>query len=287
MQLKPITLEDRALINSCLSNEEILSSETTFLTMYIWRKGFNIHYTIIDNCVIFQLQDESSPVNIRYPLGSGDKNAVIRALKENYGEKLLFYGLTEDQAAALSDEFEISPMANYADYIYKTADLINLSGKKYHSKKNHLNSFINSYDYEYQTMGMENAVACIAAYDGWFTNTEHDSALVYEKEAITDVLTHFNQLSYSGGVLYADGEICAFTISEQLNANTAVVHIEKANTEIRGAYAAINQMHLLNRWPDIELVNREEDIGLEGLRKAKMSYRPCARVPKYKARLKK
>lgn len=284
--MKPITLEDRELIKSYLSKDEILSSELTFLTMYIWRKGFHIHYTIIENCVIFQMQDEESPLNFRFPLGDGDKMAAIHTLKECYDDRLLFYGLTEKQASSLSDEFVISPMSAYADYIYKTSDLIRLSGKKYHSKKNHLNAFKKLYDYKYQPMDAGNALQCINAYEGWFENIENDANLIYEKEAITDVLMHFNQLSYSGGVLYADGEICAFTISEQLNSNTAVIHIEKANKEIRGAYAAINQMHLEDRWSNIEFVNREEDIGLEGLRKAKMSYHPCARIPKYKARLK-
>lgn len=284
--MKPITLEDREFIQSFLSKEERYSSELTFLTMYIWRKGFQIQYTIVEDCIIFQLQDKGSPVNIRYPLGGGDKEAAIGALKEQYGEKLLFYGLTQEQAESLSKDFEISPMIDYADYVYKISDLIKLSGKKYHSKKNHINAFKKLYDYEYKTMDAENALNCIHAYDEWFDQNEKSDNLIYEREAIKDILTHFDQLSCKGGVLFANNKICAFTISEQLNSNTALIHIEKANKEIRGAYTAINQMHLQKEWSHLELVNREEDIGLEGLRKAKMSYHPFARVPKYKARLK-
>ncbi len=282
--MKKITLEDKALINSYLSHEEVYSSELTFLTMYIWRKGFNIHYTINNDCVIFQLQDKGSPVNVRYPLGYGDKKAAIEALKEYYGDKLLFYGLTKDQVNKLPDEFEVSLMEDYADYVYRVSDLINLSGKKYHSKRNHLNAFKRMYDYKYKPMDANNALECIKAYNKWYENKNGSEALAYEKEAIGDIMTNFDRLECSGGVLYADGEICAFTISEQLNKNTVVIHIEKANTNVRGSYVAINQMHLEHRWSHLKFVNREEDIGLKGLRRAKMSYRPCARVYKYKAK---
>jgi len=112
---------------------------------------------------------------------------------------------------------------------------------------------------------------------------EREIMLAYEKEAIEDILTNFEKLDFKGGVLYANGEICAFTVSEQLTKDMAVIHIEKANTDFNGAFAAINQMNLENTWSHLKYVNREEDLGIEGLKKAKKSYRPCRMIDKYKA----
>ncbi len=284
MKLKSVTADDAQLIRRYLSFRQCESSEINFMTFYIWRKAFDIKYAETDGCLIVRFKDESSPENFRYPIGGGDAEAAVGKIEQYCEGKPVFYGISENQAKLLERRgYKTSLMKGYSDYVYYTEDLINLSGKKYHSKKNHLNTFKKTYDYMYEAMTAQNAIQCIKAYDQWYTNEQNDTMLGYEKNAISDILTNFEKLDFKGGVLYANGEICAFTVSEQLTQDMAVIHIEKANTDISGSFAAINQMHLENTWSGLKYVNREEDLGLEGLRKAKKSYRPCRMIDKYKA----
>ena len=284
MKLKSVTADDSQLIREYLSVLQWESSEINFLTFYIWRKAFDIKYAESDGCLIIRFKDEDSPENFRYPIGSGDRDAAIEKIEEYCDGKPVFYGISESQAEKLKARgYKTSVMKGYSDYVYYVEDLINLSGKKYHSKKNHLNTFKKTYDYRYEDMNGHNALECISAYKKWYTNEADDPMLEYEKEAIADILTNFDKLGCRGGVLYANGELCAFTISEQVTQEMAVIHIEKANTAVNGSFAAINQMHLENAWSHMKYVNREEDLGLEGLKKAKQSYRPCRMIDKYKA----
>ena len=284
MKLKSVTTDDLQLIKSHLAHRQCESSEINFLTFYIWRKAFDIKFAEIDGCLVIRFKDDDSPENFRYPIGSGNHEAALEKIEQYADGNPVFYGISEAQAENLQARgYKTSVMKGYSDYVYYTEDLINLSGKKYHSKKNHLNSFKKTYDYRYEAMNAGNALECITAYGKWYSNEQGDAMLAYEKEAIEDILTNFEKLDFKGGVLYANGEICAFTVSEQLTKNMAVIHIEKANTDFNGAFAAINQMHLENTWSHLKYVNREEDLGIEGLKKAKKSYRPCRMIDKYKA----
>ncbi len=284
MKLKSVTADDMQLIKQYLSYRRCESSEINFLTFYIWRKAFDIRFAEAEGCLIIRFKDDDSPENFRYPIGCGSCSAALAQIEEYAEGKPVFYGISEEQAEVLKAKgYKTSLMKGYSDYVYYVEDLINLSGKKYHSKKNHLNSFKKTYAYKYEAMDARNALDCIRAYDGWYSNEQGDPMLDYEKEGIEELLTNFESLDFKGGVLYADGEICAFTISEQLTGDMAVIHIEKANTAFNGAFTAINQMHLEHTWSHLTYVNREEDLGLEGLKKAKKSYKPCRMIDKYKA----
>ena len=168
------------------------------------------------------------------------------------------------------------------DYLYRSEDLINLAGRKLHSKRNHWNQFQRKYSWEYQALTPELAVECLQLRMPWF---DLSGALgqdgTDEEKAMVTVLSNFEVLGLSGGLIRVDGWIQALAVGEQLNANTAVTHIEKANTEFDGVYIAINQQFTAHRWSEIELINREEDMGIEGLRKSKLSYQPFKLVEKY------
>jgi len=287
----PIELSHKDKINYYLKAQIIESSELTFTTMYIWRNAFNFAFAEVDDCLIIKAQDNGFPPSLRCPLGSGDKKSAVEKACKHFlkiGEKPRFYGITENMAEALgelfADKFIIREMEDYSDYVYKSERLINLSGKKLHSKRNHLNTFKNNYKHEYSKITTADSKDIINAYDKWFSSD--DMYLLSERGSIIDILNNYDKLDLVGGKLTANGEICAFTMGEQLNENTAVVHIEKANTDVKGAYAAINQMYVQNEWSHIENINREEDCGIEGLRKAKQSYYPDFMIKKYKATLK-
>lgn len=175
-----------------------------------------------------------------------------------------------------------------SDYIYSTPELIELKGKKYHKKKTHLNRFIERYAFTYESLSDENLHELITTYQTWFgkiSDTASDG-LRNEYVGIIESLKQFPKLDFKGGILRVEGKIIAFSFGEPLNANTAVIHIEKADIEYQGAYQAINREFLAHEWSAFPLVNREEDLGIEGLRKAKQSYQPLFLQTKFDAVLK-
>jgi hypothetical protein len=179
--------------------------------------------------------------------------------------------------------FQCLPDRDSFDYVYLTQELIELKGRKYHKKKNHLNFFQRTYPYEYREMTGQTALDCIDFLDEWYAQraVNQEDALALEKVAVREALTHFGALGITGGIIYIEGRIKAFTFGEPLNADTVVVHVEKGDNEIRGIYAAINQCFCEHHWQNYTYINREEDMGLEGLRLAKESYYPVKMTEKY------
>jgi hypothetical protein len=182
----------------------------------------------------------------------------------------------------IDPEFESREDRNTFDYVYNLPELIELAGRKYHGKRNHLNQFMRSYKWEYQPMDETVAAECLNLKTEWFDLQipEKDRSISGETEAMIVVMENFTALNLTGGVIRIDGQIQALTIGEMLNQNMVVVHIEKANTEFKGIYAAVNQQFLIHHWADVPWVNREEDMGIEGLRQAKLSYNPAVMVKK-------
>ena len=161
------------------------------------------------------------------------------------------------------------------DYVYSTQELIQLSGKKYHAKKNHYSKFVNTYDYEYIPVNKKNFDQCRPMMDRWFAqHSDVNNVFFDEKQVINTLIENFDQLELRAGALKVNGEVCAFSIGELSSPDTAHIIIEKADIQYNGAYAAINREFLANAWVDTVFVNREEDMGHEGLRKAKESYHP-------------
>lgn len=292
MDFKQLELEDKALIDAYLETLRVESSELKFLTFYIWRKVFNIRFTEHSGCLVVEFRDNGYPPSLRFPIGNGDKKAALVAACSYYKQNGLqpkIYGMTKDMAEELSalfpGKFSIKPMTDYFDYVYETEKLINLPGKALHTKRNHVNKFKRTYSYKYERITQGDADEIVSEYDGWLAkhDVEMDYYLEGERQSIGDILRNFDKLGCVGAKLYADGKLCAFTIGEQLNSDTAVIHIEKADTSFMGAYAAINQMFAENEWSHLKYINREDDFGLPGLRKAKQSYRPAFMVEKYSA----
>lgn len=292
MNFTPIGLNAKDKIDEYLKAQRIESSELTFLTLYIWRKAFNIQFAEHGGCVVFMLRDNDYPPSLRYPLGSGDKKSAIGAVCECFIDKGLqprFYGLTKDMKDDLvklyPNKFTIAPMRDFYDYVYSVSRLVSLSGNDLHSKRNHVNSFKRLYDYKYKRISKDDADEIKSVYDKWFFSSKKkpDYYLFSERQSIIDIMDNYDAFGCKGAKLYANGNLCAFSIGEPLNSNTAVIHIEKADKDIRGSYAAINQMFLENEWSGFEYINREDDFGVPALRRAKQSYRPAFMIEKYSA----
>jgi len=164
-------------------------------------------------------------------------------------------------------------------------ELIELKGRKFEAKRHHIRTFLrNTPEYVYEDMNLTNALECIPVAQEWLTRQHSDDVIMQaENFAVEQALTYFAKLELSGALIRVDGKIEAFAVGEALSEDTAVIHIEKANPEIVGLYQMINREFLRNAWANMTYVNREEDMGIPGLRAAKQSYRPIRMVEKYRA----
>lgn len=172
---------------------------------------------------------------------------------------------------------------NY-DYVYLAQDLIELKGRKFHNKKNHVNGFRKTYsNYQYVPMTAEMTDECIAFMVEWCNErgcVKGDS-IDCERNAIVEAMNHFTTLGFRGGAIYIEGKMAAFTFGEVSNDDTAVIHVEKGLSAFKGIYGVINQEFCAHEWQHVTFINREEDMGIEGLRKAKESYNPVKMIEKY------
>lgn len=281
MQFTKVEFESRDIIENFLPRNwsaEFTSSEMTFNNIYIWRNLLNTEYAVIGDCLVLRNTVGGEEFYRTY----GD---IVRLPIENP----TFYALTKpiaDKLLELYPDYSAEPLRQYADYVYETADLINLSGKKYHSKRNHYNAFLRENpNYKYVPLNADLAHDCIQFFHEWKVHhkMQNDNDFRSESKSLLEILSEFDKFKLDGGVLYDEnGCICAFTLSEQLAKDVAVVHFEKASNFVRGAYAAINKLHLEHTYSHLKYVNREDDGGVEGLRKAKESYKPKFMVQKYK-----
>ena len=207
--------------------------------------------------------------------------------KEN-GEIFQLHNITREDFTRLEDlypgRFEIKYDRNYADYVYETEKLAKLSGKKYHSKKNHVNKFMSLYeDWAYEPITKDNVEECFQMILEW----RHENGCDGDEEKNAEIcvaqnaLRLYDELGFRGGALRVNGKIAACTIGEPGNKkDTMIVHIEKALTEVQGAYTVINQQFALHEGAAYRYLNREEDLGEDGLRQAKMSYKPVFLIEK-------
>lgn len=294
-EIKPVTIDDKELFDKYFREYDGINSDFTFTNFFIWRKHYNIKYAIISGmlCVFSHYRDSAETVN--FPLGQGDLNAVIETLAEYYNQKsqpLLIRLYKPSEIDALnclsSRKFIATEDRNSFDYIYKVSDLIELPGSRYHGKRNHINKFLSQNEFEYQKITHENIDDCREMFNRWCkSKADTISNINEQQEAVSDFLDNFSKLDAVGGGIYVDNKLVAFSFGEVLNKNKsiAVIHLEHADTDFQGSFPLINQQFLINEWSDFEFVNREEDMGLPGLRNAKKSYHPVMMAKKYIASL--
>ena len=222
------------------------------------------------------------------PFGPGDKKSALEALckeVEKQTTDVRIRRVGEEFVANHVDpeKFDIVLDRDNSDYVYLAKDLISLSGNRYHRKKNHFNQFVKNHAFEYRPLDANLVKSVLGMQEAWCRLREcvEKPDLLAEDYAVHEALIHFEELGYKGGAILINSVVEAFSLGETLNRDTAVIHIEKANPDILGLYAAINQLFCLNAWPEITYINREQDMGVEGLRKAKESYYPHHMVNKY------
>ena len=274
VQLKHIEITDRFRDSECLFN-----GDYCFGNLFAWGGVFNTHLCFEGDMYTAVAEISNNRLLIGYPIGTGDKKTLVKNLAKyavDHGRTpvvgLVPGCLIEKASRDLEGVVTFKRERNSDDYVYLTEKLIDLSGDELHSKKNMLNSFLKN-DFIYEEINRENILqAKVFCLEKCFTA---DEKVVTER-----FFDNFKALDLNGAVLKIQGQIVAATVGE-CRENTVIIHTEKAEKDVRGAYAAINNLFLKNSMSHTVYVNREDDMGLENLRKAKLSYKPEFMIEKY------
>jgi hypothetical protein len=267
-----------------------VTSELTFTNLWMWQNYYHFEVARVDGFLCFLSRPSDGEPWCLPPVGEGDVRGVTRKLLEHLHESGSSRGLERVpeelvQAPGLAeDPFSAELDRDQSDYVYLSKGLIELSGRALHAKKNQVNKFKRTYAHEYRKLSADLVEACLHLETAWcdLRHCWETPSLAAEEVAIHEALHHFGELSYVGGVILVEGKVEAFALGEPLNRDTFVIHVEKANPAIDGLYAAINQMFCEAECAHVTYVNREQDLGVPGLRRAKESYHPDHLVHKYR-----
>jgi len=278
-EFKPVGLEDKPFIEGTIRAHASAACEINFTNIFIWRHFEASRYTLIRGNLCVLCEPPNEPPYFLQPVGAEDLEATVRDCLE-FAPRLS--RVPEDfvlrNCAGLRSEAE----PNNFDYVYRTEDLIQLKGKKYDGKRNRIRKFERSHPFCYLRLTPELMNGCRRLFEEWFAGkANEDPAIHAEKEAILEALAGFEVLGLTGGAIEVEGKIVAFSMGEELTHDTAVIHIEIAGPEFPGLAQLINREFVRNEWSSFEFINREQDVGIAGLRRAKLSYYPHHLVKKY------
>lgn len=283
-QFKKITIDDRDILAKYLNKNTHRACDYSVGNLVLWSEVHNIQFAVAEDTLFikFMIGEES---NFLFPMGNGDLKKSFEWLFQYCEEQKIKFKMNiiepdmfHEIEKLYPDEFEISYIRDNADYVYEIEDLKNLSGKKYHGKKNHINKFLKTNEnWAYEKITDENSEECIDMVKEWCV--ENKCCADKEKAAEICVLIkgikYRKELGLLGGLIRIDERIVAMTLGEKSGDDMFIIHFEKAFADVQGAYQMINQQFIIHELSDYTYVNREEDMGLEGLRKAKESYYPA------------
>ncbi|MBE7018138.1 MAG: DUF2156 domain-containing protein [Ruminococcaceae bacterium] len=294
LSFQPLGIGDKKAVDILSAVENSRSADFVFGNMFLWNDKYRQSICISDGRLFVRAEGEHIPI-FPFPIGSGDlKEAIEKLLSyaNSQGYGLVLRGVElrhkEQLEALFPGHFSFVHDRDYDDYIYSAEKLASLSGKKLHGKRNHINRFEATYpDWHFEPLSKEHFPLCRALLDRWETEVSDGEHLVSnERQAIELAFEHFETLSLIGGALFVGERLVAFTVGEVISSDCFNVHFEKADAGTDGAYPMINRefvRYIIKKFPQISYVNREDDMGLENLRKSKLSYRPEIILEKYSA----
>ena len=292
LEFKPIELKDKELIESHFKKENHFLCEYSFTDLFIWPKHYNTLFAEEEGFLYIKSDGDENTDYYMVPDGEGDfEKAMDRLFEyiEARGRKWIFGSIYPEQKEKLEKyypgKYEFEENRDNGDYVYLAEKLATLSGKKLHKKKNHVNKFMKEYEgrWSYEELNDDNVREFFNYQLDW---CDLDNQFLGELCAASIALRNYKELGIVGGILRVDGKIAAVTLGSKSFDDTMIVHIEKADYNINGAYQVINQQFVLHSCKDVKYVDREEDMGIEGLRKAKESYYPEFVTLNYTGRLK-
>lgn len=286
-----LTWADKRRYEQILFDSPERGCEYSFANINLWGKQ---QVAFLHDCVAFFSHFGGRSI-YPYPIGNGDRRAVVEAILRDAGKRGIpcrFTGLTQTDARELEDwfpgRFHIRPVRDSYDYVYAIDDLADLKGRKFQKKRNHFNRFRTEHpDYQVLRINECNLPLISHMINDWFMarmRQDPEGDYMLENIALARATRNYVGLGLEGIALVEDGRVLAMTMGSRMSPDTMDVHFEKAREDVDGAYNAVNcefARHLRLRMPEIKYLNREDDMGLEGLRKAKLSYNPHHMVEKY------
>jgi hypothetical protein len=290
---RDFTISDREKIQKYTFAANFCGCDLAFANLYIWKFYFCTQITENEEFLFIRYWYDDK-LYFMLPLGNGDLKKAINLIEQNAEQEckpFRLQGLTpkmkEKVELVFPEKFEFISNRSYCDYIYLREELATLSGKKFQPKRNYINQFLRTFsDYEFLKITPEIVPQCIDLESVWKNrhNNIESPTRKAERRAITTALENFDELGLLGGALKVNGKIVAFTYGSPINNSVFDIACEKADTEIIGAYAMINNLFAKQIPENFVYLNREEDLGIEGLRKAKLSYQPYEILTKYTAK---
>lgn len=301
IDFKEISLRDRQWVEPILFEMGTRSCEMTFVVLYTWRRAYGIRIAQMDGFVLGQMNGPHGTAYI-YPMGSGDVKAAVEEMEQDAAERGVEFRLIcvttemiEELDRLFPGKYRYQDDRDSFDYIYAVDKLSDLVGKKLQAKRNHINRFVeNNPDWTAEPVTPENMPQCIEVERLWkldaaaetVSGSEEEADQKAEDVALYMAMRDFEALGLQGILIRAGGQPVAFALGKQASAESYNIHFEKANADIQGSYAIVNREYarfIRETCPTVQWINREDDMGVEGLRRAKESYRPDFMIEKHTA----
>lgn len=294
LEFMPINIDEKVIFDERLQGKENLACEYCFTNFFIWKNTVRLQRCITENAIFVR----GLYLGKRFyfmPITQRDNmDACLNQLLELEGSSLEIFCANDQNLAEVSPEvlnkFKVMDDTSKNDYLYNSSDLIELKGKKFHQKRNHVTKFINNYQYKFNEITSSDFDECLKMDKEWQIFKKRSlselerQAMLQEENALEASFRYFKQLDLIGAVIRIDGNIQAFSIGEipnKPNKKVGIVHFEKGNVQYKGIFQAMNQLFAQYAFTDVEYINRQDDMGIPGLRKAKESYNPVMMVKKY------
>ncbi len=293
LEFKSIELEDKELFEEHTYCHGYHNIEASFANIYLWSKVWGISMATDEDAMYLYIDNGCEKSFMLPPFLKECETNISRPIKkcEEYLKSVketppLIKGVTgmikEKIEKDCPGEYLFTTDRKNFDYVYLSEDLCTLSGKKYHAKRNHINRLIKEHSYEYKRYTSDYYESCIELCRQWMQGKDeilegHEE----EHSVIRNALANLEALGLVCGMMFIDDELEAFSIGEKFDKDMAIIHIEKANPDIQGSFALINREFAKNEWCDVKYINREEDLGIEGLRRSKLSYNPVFLIEKF------
>lgn len=296
LEFQPVTIDSLKEIDTYFPCQSYRTCDFTEGGLFMWASYFNYEYAVYKETLFVKgfAEDDMQDVSFAVPIGKMTLPEAIALLKHYCDERnipLILSAVPQQAAVELQEAFacEVTELRDWADYLYDAEALASLKGRKYNKKRNRVNKFKSTWpDFEYQPLTPANLPEVKDFFDCFERSIGKDSSLFdYEESMVNVVLDNYKSFNFEGGLLKAEGRTVAFSIGEIVN-DTLFVHIEKAFREYDGGYEVINQLFaddITRRYPQVAFINREEDVGDEGLRQAKLSYNPVEILNKYNIKI--
>lgn len=277
-----LDMSHRSVYEELLAQSGISSSHYSFLALWAWRNSEKTEICFDEREPICWLKNRRGIISPICPAGLN----LVKILSERSINTL--YNVPESAALQFADKAELEEIRSEWEYIYRVQDLVELKGRNFHQKRSHISNFEHEYNgrYDYRPILTDDFDELREFQSEWLLRQHSVSTLTEENDAINEILNDWDNFPLFGATLKINGKIAAYTIAEELSCDTLDIRFEKAFSEYDGIYQALNQKFLERQGKNYVWVNREEDMGDEGLRRAKSSYQPSYFLKKFKVSIK-